>query len=290
MLKGKLTISVDLALAWGVWDGVTPEDLQMAETAERPICRALIELFDRYEVPATWAVVAALLHEGSAKSRPGNKSCWYAPDVIDMLVGAKTAHEIGSHGGKHLYFCNIPGSEAREDLEFAREVHRANTLPYKSFVFPRNSIGHLDLLAQVGLRTFRGSDVGWFRAADRAGRMARRAANFADQFLPIPPSPVVAARCGTLIDIPGSMLFLGRNGARRFIFPQVSRTKLRMGLARARHAGSVFHLWFHPSNFYYRRDEQLATLEWFLGHAADEVSRSRVEICTMGSYADQLQQ
>jgi peptidoglycan/xylan/chitin deacetylase (PgdA/CDA1 family) len=286
MVKGKLTISIDLELAWGVWDTVTPQDLRMAETAERPICAALIELFDRCEVPVTWAVVAALLDEGSAKSRPGSKSCWYAPDIMDMLVRAKVPHEIGSHGGKHVYFRDIPAAQARQDLDFARAVHRANALPYRSFVFPRNALGHLDLLAQAGLRTFRGPDVGWFRAAERGGRMASRAANFADKFLPIPPTPVAAATCGTLVDIPGSMLFLGRNGARRLILPAVSRAKLRMGLARARRAGSVFHLWFHPSNFYYRRDEQLATLAWFLDHAAREASRDRIEIRTMGSYAD----
>jgi hypothetical protein len=286
MVKGKLTISIDLELAWGVWDTVTPQDLRMAETAERPICAALIELFDRYEVPVTWAVVAALLDEGSAKSRPGSKSCWYAPDIMDMLVRAKVPHEIGSHGGKHVYFRDIPAAQAQQDLDFARAVHRANALPYRSFVFPRNALGHLDLLAEAGLRTFRGPDIGWFRAADRGGRMASRAANFADKFLPIPPTPVPAAKCGPLIDIPGSMLFLGRNGARRLILPAVSRAKLRMGLARARRAGSVFHLWFHPSNFYYRRDEQLATLAWFLDHAAREASCDRIEIRTMGSYAD----
>jgi hypothetical protein len=47
----------------------------------------------------------------------------------------------------------------------------------------------------------------------------------------------------------------------------------------------VFHLWFHPSNFYYRRQEQLDTLAWFLELAAEQASRGRIEIATMGSYA-----
>jgi hypothetical protein len=61
---------------------------------------------------------------------------------------------------------------------------------------------------------------------------------------------------------------------------------MRSGLARACRSGGTFHLWFHPSNFYYRRDEQLATLAWFLEHAANEASRGHVDIRTMGSYAD----
>jgi len=57
-----------------------------------------------------------------------------------------------------------------------------------------------------------------------------------------------------------------------------------LGLERARRAGGTFHLWFHPSNFYYRRDEQLATLAWFLERAADEASRGHIEFRTMSSY------
>src|SRR5215471_750722 len=161
-----------------------PADLQMVETAERLICATLIELFDRYEVPATWGIVAALLDKDSAKFRPGSKACWYAPDIVDRVVHAKVAHEIGSHGGKHVQFDEITASEAQEDLDFAHEVHRANALPFKSFIFPRDSIGHLDALAHAGLRTFRGPAVGWFQMARRVGRIAGRTANFADKFLP----------------------------------------------------------------------------------------------------------
>jgi hypothetical protein len=31
------TISIDLELAWGVWDHLTPEDLRHAESAGRPV-------------------------------------------------------------------------------------------------------------------------------------------------------------------------------------------------------------------------------------------------------------
>jgi hypothetical protein len=59
MTIGKVTISIDLELAWGVWDTATADDLRQAEAAERPICAALLDLFGRYQVPATWLVVAS---------------------------------------------------------------------------------------------------------------------------------------------------------------------------------------------------------------------------------------
>ncbi len=284
MPTGKLTISIDLELAWGWWDILTPEILRNAETAERPICDALLELFDRHRIPATWAVVAAVLDEASARARPGNMRSWHAPDIIERIVKAKAAHEIGSHGGRHVYYDAIPASQAQDDLDFARDVHRANALPFESFVFPRNAIGHLDILSRAGVRTFRGPDTGWVRAAGNAPPILRKIVTFSDKLLPIPPAPARAQRHGTLIDIPGSMLLPGRDGARRFILPQVTRAKLRMGLKRARRTGETFHFWFHPCNFYYRREEQLATLAWFLEHAAEEASRGRIEIRTMRAY------
>jgi hypothetical protein len=260
----------------------------MSANAERSICSALIGRFDRHQVPVTWAIVAALLDQSSASSRPGNQRSWYAPDIIDRILAAKVAHEIGSHGGKHLYFDGLAPAAARDDLEFAKRVHQQHGLPFESWVFPRNAIGHIESLAQVGLRTFRGPDVGWTRVARRAG--LGRLAVPADKFLPIPPRPAVPHPRGGLIDIPGSMLLPGRNGLRRFILPQVTAMKLWLGLRRARQAGATFHLWFHPCNFYYRCGEQLEILSRFLEHAAHEASHGRIELCTMGAYADRAVQ
>ena len=289
MANGQLIISIDLELAWGVWDCITSDALRFAAEYERPICASLVELLDRYQIPATWAIVAAVLDKASAAEQPGDQRCWYAPDVIEHIVNAKSRHEIGSHGGHHRYFDKMTAAQAWEDLEFAREQHRAHALSFDAFVFPRNSIGHLDELRNAGLHTFRGPDLGWFMAVGAAGRMVSRTANFADKLLPIPPTLVTARQNGDgLVDIPGSMLLLGRNGVRRFVFTTVTRAKLATGLARACASKRIFHLWFHPSNFYYRRDEQLATLAWFLERAAEQASRGDLEILTMGECARRL--
>jgi len=289
MAKGTLTISIDLELAWGVWDRVTPEALDFAETVERPICATLIALFDHYDVPVTWAMVAALLDPKSAEGRPGPASCWYAPDVIEQIRQARVRHEIGSHGGRHIDLAAATGSAADADLDFARQVHRRHGLAFQSFVFPRNRIGNLDAVARAGLQVFRGRDLGWTSAASRGGRWAAKAANLADKALPIAPCTVSARQRAGLIDVPGSMLLIGRNGIRRFVFPPVTRAKLAMGLDRAIKDGATFHLWFHPSNFYYRRQEQFNTLAHFLRLAAEETRRGRIEIKPMGRYAERAE-
>jgi hypothetical protein len=111
MVKGRVTISIDLELAWGTWDVLTPEHLSLAEALERPICAALIELFDRYEVAATWAIVAGLLDASCSTARPGHKACWYAPDIIERVTQAKVGHEIGS--SRRPRICPTPASGER---------------------------------------------------------------------------------------------------------------------------------------------------------------------------------
>lgn len=283
MTVGALTISIDLELAWGVWDHLTPDDLRRAASDERPICAALIELFDRYHVPATWAVVAALLDDKSARTGP--REAWFAPDIVEQVRRAKAGHEIGSHSGRHIYFDIASAAEAREDLAYAQRIHRVHGLAFDSFVFPRGACGHLDAVAGAGLKVCNFADVGWVDGARAIGRSVGKIANLADKLLPIPPCPAMVERRGALAHIPKSMLLMGRNGLRRFVLPAVTRTKMRQGLARAQATGGIFHLWFHPSNFYYRGEEQLATLAWFLAHAAEEAERGRIEVRTMGSYA-----
>jgi peptidoglycan/xylan/chitin deacetylase (PgdA/CDA1 family) len=257
----------------------------LAESSERAICAALIDLFDRHQIPATWAVVAALLDEASAAARPGAKACWFAPDIVERLLRNTAGHEIGTHSGRHIYFDRASAEEARADLEFAREVNRAHGLGFDSFVFPRGAAGHLDVVAAAGIKVYNSADVGWVDGARRLGRRAGQIANFADKILPVPPAPAQPERRGALIHIPKSMLLMARNGLRRFVLPPVTRAKLAAGLRRAQASDGTFHLWFHPSNFYYRVEEQLATLDWFLGHAAREAARGRIDLRTMGSYA-----
>ncbi len=285
MTAGKLTISIDLELAWGVWDHLTPDDLRRAASDERPICAALIGLFDRYRVPATWAVVAALLDADSARTGP--KAAWYAPDIVEQVARAKAGHEIGSHSGRHIYFDTASAADAHADLAYAQEIHRTHGLTFNSFVFPRAAGGHLDAVAAAGLKVCNYADVGWVERARVFGRGAGKIANLVDKLLPIPPRAATVERRGALAHLPKSMLLMGRNGLRRFVLPPVTRIKMRQGLAHAQATGGIFHLWFHPSNFYYRGEEQLATLGSFLAHAAKEAERGRIEIRTMGSYAEE---
>ena len=285
MEKGAVTISIDLELAWGNWDNLTDDHARRVEQSERPVVGRLLELFDRYDIPVTWAFVAALLDVSEARGKPGPEHLWFAPDIIERILASRVRHELGSHGGRHRYFDRLSQAEADEDIQFARSVHAQLGVPLHSFVFPRNKVGRIDALARCGIRVFRGVEQAWHQRIRNCSVSLGRASNLVDKILPICPETVLPERCGELINLPGSMLFLSRGGLRSLVSPQATLGKLRNGMSRAAARGEVFHLWFHPSNFWHDTERQFQTFEAFLIELAGNISAGRLYAKPMHVYA-----
>ncbi len=289
MSPGAACISIDLELAWGIWDKPSGEYHRLCAEKERAVVKAMLQVFASREIPATWAIVGRLLDTSGGAPTPTEfgERIWYAPDLVEAIHNASPAHDIGSHGFAHIYFGESERDRIREDLRSARRMHDEHGLRFTSFVFPRNQVAHLDLLAEAGIKVFRGVDIGWHTVTRRRlGTLPGRAAHLADELLPIPPAVVQPrSRPFGLVELPGSMLLLGRNGLRRLVRPEIAEMKAKLGLRRAARQGRIFHLWFHPSNFYYETEVQLRLLENILDEACAMRDRAEIEIRTMASYA-----
>ncbi len=283
-MAGSFCISIDLELAWGVWDKPHPE-LHTDAERERTIVRALLALFATYEVRATWAIVGRLM-----ELEPGRKEStaplWYAPDLIELIRTSQLPQDIGSHSYAHPYFNETPREVLRKDLAAARRLHDANSLPFTSFVFPRNQVAHLDLLREAGVKVFRSVDQGWHMTVkEKLGRSAGRIANLADKLLPTTPAVVHPIGHGDIVELPSSMLLMGLGGVRRALRPSVVVAKARRGLEAAAKDGGCFHLWFHPSNFYSNMTGQLQTLERILAAASFLRATQALAIRPMSAFA-----
>ena len=288
MTRGSLCISIDVELAWGIWDKPSPAYHSRCAERELAIVRGLVALFDRHAVTATWAIVGRLLDrdDAAARSTSHGERIWYAPDVVDAVRAAHTPQDIGSHSYAHVYFGDASREAARSDLAAARRVHAQHGLPFASFVFPRNQVAHIDLLRDAGVKVFRSVDRGWHIAVrERLGKSAGRVANLADKVLPIPPAVVEPIDHGDVVELPSSMLLMGRNGLRRAVLPASVVAKAKLGLAAAKRTGGVFHLWFHPSNFYYDTERQLETLGDIVRAAAELRDRGEIDVRPMSSFA-----
>ncbi|HEX6146223.1 MAG TPA: hypothetical protein VF083_05545, partial [Acidimicrobiia bacterium] len=186
--RGVFVISIDTELAWSVVHrgAVPPEQLLPSRSAaERKIVEDLLALFARYDTKATWATVGHLFIdncgvEGGRKHpeivRPdyewfegdwfdldpatdlATDPMWYGTDIVEMIRGAQPAQEIGSHSFSHLIVGDPGCSEAAfaSDLAACRHVASEAGLQLRSFVYPRNTIGHLDTLAGHGFEAYRG--------------------------------------------------------------------------------------------------------------------------------------
>ncbi len=282
METGALCISIDLELAWGIWDKPSADYHARCAEHERTIIEQLVALFEKYDVRATWAVVGRLLDKDQTRA----DKIWFAPDLVERVVQSRVAHDVGSHSYAHVYFGATDREQLRADLAEARRVHDEHGLPFVSFVFPRNQVAHLDLLREVGIRVFRSVDVGWHTTVrERLGKTAGRVANLADKLLPVIPAVVGPIDHDGLVELPSSMLFLGRSGLRRVVPARSLMTKGWLGLERARRQNRVFHLWFHPSNFYYDMPRQMETLETMLRRACTLRDRGELAIRTMSDFA-----
>jgi hypothetical protein len=313
---GVFVISLDTELIWGSFDHIAPQSFAARYPNVRGTIRRLIELFERHDVPATWAVVGHLFLGSCARGADGHPhpECvrprhrwfagdwlgldpctdrltdplWYGDDIVDWLLAARTPQEIGSHSFSHVIFGDrgCSADVARSELRACAEQALRRGITLKSFVFPRNSEGHHELLREFGITAFRGQDPTWYRQFPRA---PRRIAHLLDQAVAVaPPVSQPSERLPGLWNIPGSMLWMYREGARRFV-PLASRVrKAKRGLRRASEQGAVFHLWCHPFQLSIDRDAMMGALDDVLSEAVRMRARGELEILTMGGLAAQL--
>ena len=283
--KGIFCISIDLELAWGFVEHPTSQILKQAKELERPIIKKILSLLEKYEISASWAIVSGLLNRELAQTKPPPLEAWYAPDIIEEIKNANFKQEICSHSFQHIYYPLVDKSVAEADIIQAKEIHARFDLDFISFIFPKNLVGHLDLLAENGIKVFR-SGASSERLA-RFGRMGR----FLDKFIPIPPQKVFPLlHSNGLIELPSSILLIGRNGLRKLIPPIIYLEKVKQGIKLAQEHKSLFHLWFHPSNFYSRPEIQFYLLEKILSLISRYRSQNKIDAWPMKHFCEQIKQ
>jgi len=285
---GTFCISIDVELAWGIWDRPSADYFARCADREQRIIDAILALFSTHDIRATWAIVGRLLERTPAPpaSSAFGDEIWFAPGVVDAIRVASPVQDIGSHSFGHIYFGDATRDQVDRDLEAARRVHANHRLGFSSFVFPRNQVAHLDALAAAGIKVFRSEDLGWHVSLRRLGKRIGQLANLGDKIAPIPPATVTPlVHSNGLVELPSSMLLMGRSGMRRLVRPEAMVWKARLGLRSAARTGRCFHLWFHPSNFYHETEVQLEVLEQIVGAAARMRDREQLEIRTMNDFA-----
>jgi peptidoglycan/xylan/chitin deacetylase (PgdA/CDA1 family) len=313
------TISLDFELMWGVRDKLSSASYRPNILGVREAIPAMLQLFRKYDVRATWAAVGLLLFDNkkdmlnhlpavrptyvdrrlspysngyleqigdSEKSDPYHYGFSLARQIVDC-----DGMELGSHTFSHYYCLERGQSEVqfRADLEASVIATKRLAPAPVSLVFPRNqyNAGYLPTCAQLGFTSYRGNESGWAyrESTGREQSALRRGCRLADAYLNLTGHHGSVAResCG-VVDVPASRFLRPYRSAFRAIEPLRAR-RIRVAMTSAVQRGYGYHLWWHPHNFGRNLPENLAMLATILRHVADLREKYGLRSMTMGEVA-----
>lgn len=315
--SGTFIVSLDFELFWGMHDVTTLEAYGERIQGVHTAVPRLLELFEQYEIHASWAVVGMLaarsrkeLEQLLPEVRPqytrGQFSSYrhlaagrvgegeaddpfhFAPSLVEKI--AATPHqEIACHTFSH-YYCLEEGADT--------ESFRADLLAWKqalgeraqldSIVFPRNQVSdaHLAVCAELGIRAYRGTQWHpWYTSVDTKGqyRPHLRLLRLADSFVNLSGHhtyPLESAHEEALMNLRASR-FLRPYSKRLSFLEPLKVARVKAGITHAARTGEVFHLWWHPHNFGADVEENCASLELILQHAHALVEEGYLRSATM---------
>jgi peptidoglycan/xylan/chitin deacetylase (PgdA/CDA1 family) len=294
---GTVVISVDAELGWGFHDLQDPPTARLA--AGRNGWLRLVSLFDAYDVPATWAIVGHLYTDRCDRMHANHpfgpewfdreRESWRTrPDLrfgrplIAAVRDADADHELASHTYSHVQFGGATREVARAEVEQSVAAAREFGVDTKSLVFPRNDVGHLDVLADAGIECYRGANP-----APQSGMKKLRNALVSDRS---PPLVEPERDEHGLVNVPASLYLYGfenrpRDVVATFRGDPILR-QVRTGLDEAADSDGVLHLWLHPNNLVDEVAER--RLDRVLEAVAARRDAGEVTVETMAGVAEKM--
>lgn len=315
-MAGRLVVSLDFELMWGVRDHRSAAQYGDAIMGGRQAIPQMLELFSARSIRATWATVGLLF----ARNRDEMRA--YAPQIqpdydeaglspypaLDQIgqnesqdplhfgcslldrIAQTEGQEIASHTYGHVYALE-PGMTAQAwhaDLSAAVAIAGQAGHRLRSIVFPRNQMSpeHVAICRDLGMSAYRGVPQG----------RVYRSRSGADLSLPI--------RVLRLVD--GAVPLLGRQSfeppryrqgsidipASRFLRPwspiyaALQQRRIIQEMTQAARTGKHYHLWWHPHNMGRNTGQNMAQLTAILDafsplrDAYDFQSASMADIAT----------
>lgn len=301
--KGYFLFSLDTELAWGYFDQYRPGRFSNGGVWERKAVHRLLDIFDEFEISATWAVVGHMFfascekcevcpvmewkgkHSSFEQIYETKDQLWYGADVIDLLQTRGARHEIGFHGYTHKVFDErvMTEKEAGTEIsEWRRLAARKNITPY-SVAFPRNRVGHLDAFKDAGYICYRGDEL---RPKGPHISLLRKAMNIFDLIFqtrtPLVYEPILDE--SGLVNLPASRWLFGMNRRVEAALDSVGLPTIRIrpminAVKRAAREGRIVHIWAHPEEF--KTDADFEKLRFLLRYVAAEIKKGAMQSITM---------
>lgn len=291
--KGIIVFSADFEMAWAYRFSKTKKDQAIQfGLHERNQVPYILELFNSFNIPVTWATVGHLFLKKCVKGKNGlphsdmprphffenrnwrfsngdwykNDPCtkvesdpaWYASDLIEHIISSDTPHEIGCHTFSHIDFTYRNCSKELADAELNACIELANkrNVKLQSMVFPGGTAGNYESLVQKGFISY------------------RKPMNY---HLDLPQIDDFG-----LVAIPSS---LGLDRDSYGWSKEFHLKMIRNFISKAARHRLVCHFWFHPSMD-----------PWYLNNVMPEVIKivadmrnsQQIDVLTMGELSQQI--
>jgi peptidoglycan/xylan/chitin deacetylase (PgdA/CDA1 family) len=308
--RGVFTLSLDFELIWGTLDRGVDNFREACERERSVVVGRLLALLAEFEISATWCTLGHLFLDRCAP-RDGQKHpeivppthagiadwfehdpcgteesdpIFYGKSLVDRVLACPVPQEVGCHSFSHPMFGDPGCSRETAITELAECVRLAGErgLELRSFAFPRNRVGHLEVLRDHGFTSYRGPEPTWYDGG-RWPRPIKRLGHLADVLLARRP-PVVLPQetLPGLWNFPGSMIYFPMHGLRRHIPLSLRVGRALKGLDAAANQRRIFHLWFHPTNLAFETDPMLDGLRRIFERASALRRNGALSIRSMG--------
>jgi len=299
MDKPVFLISLDTELLWGP-TGIGPLNyVKKSGTEIRKKISILIDIFEKYKIPVTWAIVGHLFLESCDKetcltarnmNKYGYKRQWYVDpysnikqdplfygkDIIEEILSNSINHEIGYHSFSHPRFIEISREMAEDEIKESKKIEKEWGIKFSSFVFPVNEIAYVDILKENGFKIYRGKPAGINTHSKNL--LINKVGGGVNKLIAPPVEP--RWRDG-IWEIQSSMFFS------ELQIPQSLLIRSKFGLDRSIKNRKLFHIWFHPWSLL--RNKRLKDdLEQFLKYVNNKRKNGKLEVMTMGELAEYL--
>ena len=318
-MAGTLIVSLDFELFWGMLDQCALEDYQDNVLGGRTAIPRLLELFQKYNIHATWATVGFLFAKDHQQLRQyfpdllpsydkkglspydwfdrigedeAAAPCFYGSSLIRM-VADEPGQEIGSHTFSH-YYCREEGQtleQFAQDMAAAKKIAADHGYDLTSVILPRNQCEptYTRVFRDLGFTAYRDEENDWIHEKIKF-RPLLRILRLADVYFPLTGQGGYRPRKEDGIwNLVGSRMYKPIFGPLAFLEKQ----KLRRIKTQMRHAAKhdlTFHLWWHPHNIGVRTEQHLAQLEEIFAYYQELKTRYGMESLTMREMADRLEQ
>lgn len=289
-MAGKLLVSLDFELFWGMLDQCALEDYQDHVLGGRDAIPQLLELFQKYDIHATWAAVGFLFARDHAQlkayfpqERPSytrgdlspypwfdtigkdeaSAPCFYGASLLQQ-VSRTPGQEIGSHTFCH-YYCREPGQTPEQfaaDLQAAKRIAADQGYDVTSVILPRNQCeeAYTGIFRELGFTAYRDEEQDWIHEKIKF-RPLLRLLRLADVYLPLTGQGGYHPRKENGVwNLVGSRMYKPIFRPLRML----EGLKLKRIKSQMRHAakhGLTFHLWWHPHNIGVETQAHLQQLE-----------------------------